>query len=213
KIDAPKATLGGLRKLLARFDQLSALSGNQKLLHNIPVAKRHQLSLEGLSLNAADMVDLEAKKRYTVTLALIERQLARVIDDLCDVFCKQMMKVQHLANEELENYLIANQDKTDEILRRFAQLDTLLQSDQPMIDQIASVRQLVTDRPDLCEFSRVHAEYGGKNECRFMWRHFKTRRVELFRILTKLRFVATSQDKSFEHALAFVVTNNRRHAD
>ena len=213
KIDAPKATLGGLRKLLARFDQLSALSGNQKLLHNIPVAKRHQLSLEGLSLNAADMVDLEAKKRYTVTLALIERQLARVIDDLCDVFCKQMMKVQHLANEELENYLIANQDKTDEILRRFAQLDTLLQSDQPMIDQIASARQLVTDRPDLCEFSRVHAEYGGKNECRFMWRHFKTRRVELFRILTKLRFVATSQDKSFEHALAFVVTNNRRHAD
>jgi len=213
KIDAPKATLGGLRKLLARFDQLSALSGTQKLLHNIPVAKRHQLSLEGLSLNAADMVDLEAKKRYTVTLALIERQLARVIDDLCDVFCKQMMKVQRLADEELENYLIANQDKTDEILRRFAQLDTLLQSDQPIIDQIASARHLVTDRPDLCEFSRVHAEYGGKNECRFMWRYFKTRRVELFRILAKLRFVATSQDKSFERALAFVVANSRRHAD
>jgi TnpA family transposase len=213
KIDAPKATLGGLRQLLARFDQLSTLSGNQKLLHNIPVVKRHQLSLEGLSLNAADMVDLEAKKRYTVTLALIERQQARVIDDLCDVFCKQMMKVQQLANEELENYLIANQDKTDEILRRFAQLDSLLQSDQPMSDQIASARHLVTDRPDLCEFSRVHAEFGGKNECRFMWRHFKTRRVELFRILTKLRFVATSQDKSFEHALAFVVANNRRHAD
>ncbi|NNM50964.1 MAG: DUF4158 domain-containing protein [Pseudomonadales bacterium] len=186
KTDAPKASLNGLRELLMRYDDLSALAGHQELLRNIPVVKRYQLSLEGLSLDATSMVDMEAKKRYTVALALIERQLARVIDDLCDVFCKQMMKVQHLADEELETYLTANQDKTDEILRRFAKLDTLLQSDQPADDQITSAKQLVTERPDLCEFSRVHAEYGGKNECRFMWQHFKTRRSELFRILTNM---------------------------
>jgi TnpA family transposase len=213
KTDAPKATLDGLRELLTRYDQLSTLAGNQQFLRNIPVVKRHQLSLEGLSLDAASMVDMEVKKRYTVALALIERQLARVIDDLCDMFCKQMMKVQHLADAELESYLTANQDKTDEILRRFAQLDTLLQSGQPVDDQISSARQLVTERPDLCEFSRVHAEFGGKNECRFMWRYFKARRGELFRILTKLRMVATSQDKSFERALAFVLANSRRHSD
>lgn len=213
KTDAPKATLDGLRELLTRYGQLSALAGNQELLRNIPVVKRQQLSLEGMSLDAASMGDMEANKRYTVALALIERQLARVIDDLCDVFCKQMMKVQHLADAELENYLAANQDKTDEILRRFAQLDTLLQSGQPVDDQIASARHLVTARPDLCEFSRVHAEFGGKNECRFMWRYFKARRGELFRILTKLPFVATSQDKSFERALAFVLANKRRQSD
>lgn len=213
KTDAPKASLNGLRELLARYDDLSTLAGHQELLRNIPVVKRHQLSLEGLSLDAASMMDMEAKKRYIVTLALIERQLARVIDDLCDVFCKQMMKVQHLADAELETYLTSNQDKTDEILRRFAKLDTLLQSDQPADEQITSAKQLVTERPDLCEFSRVHAEYGGKNECRFMWQHFKTRRSELFRILTKLRMVATSQDKSFERALAFVLANNRRNVD
>jgi len=121
--------------------------------------------------------------------------------------------VQHLADVELEQYLAANQEKTDEILRRFAQLDTLLQTDTSADEQIENVRQLVTARPDLCEFSRVHAEYGGKNECRFMWRHFKNRRGELFRILTKLTFVATSQDKSFERALAFVLANYRRHTD
>lgn len=213
KLDAPKVTIHGLRELLNRYDQLSALAGNQELLRNIPIVKRHQLSLEGLSLDAASMADMEVKKRYTVSLALIERQLARVTDDLCDMFCKQMMKVQHLADAELEQYLTANQDKTDEILRRFAQLDTLLQSDQPVGDQIAIARQLVTARPDLCEFSRVHSEFGGKNECRFMWSYFKVRRGELFRILAKLRLVATSQDKSFERALAFVLANHRRHTD
>ncbi|MBT9100267.1 DUF4158 domain-containing protein [Methylovulum psychrotolerans] len=50
KIDAPKVTQSGLRELLTRYDQLSALAGNQDLLRNIPVVKRQQLSLEGLSL-------------------------------------------------------------------------------------------------------------------------------------------------------------------
>ena len=213
KTDAPKASAKGLRELLIRYDQLIILSGNQQLLCHIPVVKRRQLSLEGLALDAASMVDMEVKKRYTVALTLIERQLARITDDLCDVFCKQMMKIQHLANAELETYLADNQDKTDEILRRFSQLDTLLHSDQAADDQIISVRKLVTERPDLCEFSRVHAEFGGKNECRFFWRYFKLRRSDLFRILEKLRLISTSQDKSFERALSFVLTNNRRHAD
>lgn len=42
-IDAPKVTQSGLRELLTRYDQLSALAGNQALLRNIPVVKRQQL--------------------------------------------------------------------------------------------------------------------------------------------------------------------------
>jgi len=114
---------------------------------------------------------------------------------------------------ELESYLTANQDKTDEILRRFAQLDTRLQSDQSLEAQSSSSRQLVTERPDLGECSRVYTEFGGKNECRFMWRYFKARRGALFRLLNQLRMVATSQDKSFALALAFVLDNSHRHAD
>ncbi|CAA9891111.1 hypothetical protein METHB2_340029 [Candidatus Methylobacter favarea] len=46
-----------------------------------------------------------------------------------------------------------------------------------------------------------------------MWRYFKVGRGELFRILAKLRWVANSQDKSFERALAFVLAYCRRHTD
>ena len=59
-------------------------------------------------------------------------------------FANKMLKVQHRAEEELEEYLCANQDKTDEILRRFAQLDTVLKSDQSLAEQIASINQLVS---------------------------------------------------------------------
>lgn len=213
KTDAPKATIEGLRELLLRYHQLSRLASHICALEGISEIKRKQLALEGMSLDATSMVNMEAKKRYAVTLSLIQRQLARITDDLCNVFCKQMIKVQHRAEEELDGYLSANQDKTDEIIRRFAQLDTVLKSDQPIEEQIANISQLVSAHQDLCEFSRVHAEHGGKNESRFMWRHFKARRTQIFRILSKLTFVATSQDQNFVQALAFVLANKHRHID
>jgi hypothetical protein len=94
--------------------------------------------------------------------------MARVTDDLCDIFCKQMRRVLHSAEEALKTYLTDNQEKTDEILRRFASLEGLLKSNHPPTEQLQGVRQTVMSRPDLCEFSRLHAEYGGKNEYRFM---------------------------------------------
>lgn len=124
-----------------------------------------------------------------------------------------MKRALHSAEDALEKYLADNQEKTDEILRRFATLDTLLNSTQSADEQLKGVRQTVTTRPDLCEFSRLHAEYGGKNECRFVWHFFKPRRAEMLRILSKLTLESTSQDASFERSLTFMLENSQRHTE
>jgi hypothetical protein len=204
KQDAAKPTIDGMRQLIERYDRLTELACHAHLLKTIPVVKINQWALEGNSLDAASMVDMAAAKRYAVVLALIRQRLARVTDDLCDVFCKQMKRVAYFAEEKLEKYLADNQEKTDEILLRFATLETLLNSKQSAAEQLKGIRQTVTARPDLCEFSRLHAEYGGKNECRFIWRFFKPRRAEMLRILRKLKLAATSQDASVERSLAFM---------
>jgi hypothetical protein len=156
------------------------------------------------------MVDMASAKRYSVALTLIRQRLAVVTDDLCNIFCKQMRRVLHNAEEALEKYLTDNQEKTDEILRRFAILETLLTSSQSVDEQLKGVRQTVTARPDLCEFSRLHTEYGGKNEFRFIWQFFKPRRTQMLRILNKLKLKSTSQDVSFERSLAFMLENCHR---
>lgn len=211
KQDAALPTIDGMRDLVARYDQLTGLSCHAGLLKPIPLVKIKQWALEGNSLDAASMMDMAAPKRHAVTLALIRQRLARVSDDLCDIFCKQMKRVEHAADEALEKYLADNQEKTDEILRRFAAMETLLNSNQPDVEQLQGIRNTVTARPDLCEFSRRHAEYGGKNQCRFFWNLFKPRRAEVLRILGKLPLVATSQDAGIEHALTFVLANRHRH--
>jgi TnpA family transposase len=211
KRDAAKPTIDGMRDMLARYDSLMALSCHTDPLKTIPLIKVKQWALEGNSLDAASMVDMAAAKRYTVALALIRQRLAIVTDDLCDIFCKQMRRVEHTAQEALEKYLKDNQEMTDEILRRFAFLETILSSGQPENEQLQSIRQAVTNRPDLCEFSRLHAEYGGKNPFRFMRHYFKPRRAALLRILSKLRWVSTSQDAGFERSLAFMLEHRQRH--
>lgn len=213
KQDPAKPTRDGMRQLVARYDQLTGMAGHTHVLKAIPRVKVRQWALEGGGLDAASMADLEPNKRYAVTLALISQRLARVTDDLCDLFCKQMRRVTRLAETALGNYLADNQEKTDEILRRYATLETLLNSDCPEAEQLQAVWHTVTARPDLCEFSRLHAEYGGKNARRFMWHFFKHRRAELLRILGKLKPVSTSQDASFERSLAFMLGLRQRHGE
>ena len=213
KQDPAKPTVYGMRDLLVRFDQLTALSCYNAVLKTIPVVKVSQWALEGNALDAASMADLAPSKRYAVTLAVIRQRLAIVTDDLCDVFCKQMNRVSRIAGEKLQKYLMDSQGKTDEILRRYALLDTLLKSTASDETQLQEVRQTLAARPDLCEFSRLHTEYGGKNECRFMKPIFANRRAELLRILSKLRFVSTSQDLSFERALTLMLAQRGRHSE
>ena len=213
KQDAARPTVDGMRELLLRHERLTGLSCHTHLLKRIPVVKTKQWALEGNSLDAASMLDMVAAKRYAVALSLIRQRLACVTDDLCDIFCKQMRRVLHCASDALEKYLADNQEKTDEILRRYATLETLLNSNQSEAEQLDGIRLTVTARPDLCEFSRLHAESGGKNECRFVWHFFKPRRTGMFQILNKLKLVTTSRDASFERSLAFMLENHHRHSE
>jgi len=57
KQDTAKPTVHGMRDLLARFDQLTALSGYNAFLKTIPVVKVSQWALEGNALDAASMAD------------------------------------------------------------------------------------------------------------------------------------------------------------
>ena len=213
KQDTARPTVYGVRELLARYDDLTDRARFSFVLAPIPVVKVAQWALEGSRLDAASMADLAPPKRYALALAVIRRRCAQVIDDLCEIFCKQMGLVGHAAEEALQQYIIDNQTKTDEIVRRFAALEAVLKSNTSAAEQLLAVQRNVTARPDLCEFSRLHAESGGRNECRFMAKFFKNRRSELLHILSRLEFVSTSQDTSFERCLALMLEQRDRRGE
>lgn len=188
KQDPARPTVYGMRHLLARFKLLTDLAGYNRALKTLPVVKISQWALEGNALDAASMADLVPARRYAIILAVSQQRLGVVTDDLCDIFCKQMNKISRAAEAELQQYLDDNQGKTDEILRRYALLNTVLHSTESADNQLKIIREIVSSRPDLYEFFRLHIEFGGKNECRFMLKAFGQRRTELLRIF--YRFAA-----------------------
>ena len=207
KADSPKPTLNCLRELLKKREQFTAVYNHTQLLKNVAYTKVEQLAIEAQSLNAAAMTEVSSTKRYVLALALIRRRFGKITDDLCDVFCKQMRKVRRKAEERLENYIKLNQDKTDEVLRRFAHISDTLEADFSEKERLKIISSVVLSRPDLTEYSRTHTEYGGKHATRFMWDFYAVRRADMFRILEELEFVSTSQDDSLLQAIEFVIAH------
>ena len=61
-----------------------------------------------------------------------------------------------------------NQAKMDKIAQRYAEFDDILDSEQSDTDQLSTIRELIKSRPDLTDYARTHAEYGGKHAERSM---------------------------------------------
>lgn len=131
-----RPTVYGMRDLLARFALLTDLADYNHAIKTIPVVKVSQWALEGNSLDAASMADLAPAKRYAITLAVIRQRLGVVTYDLCDIFCKKMNMVSRAAEAELQKYLDDNQGGTDEIPRRYALLNAVLDSAESEDNQL-----------------------------------------------------------------------------
>ena len=55
----------------------------------------------GSALNAADVGRLVKARRLALTVALLRRQAARTLDDLADMFVRQMQRMHARAKEAL----------------------------------------------------------------------------------------------------------------
>lgn len=206
KQDPVKPTIHGMREFLARFEQLSTLSGYNALIKSAPLVKISQCALEDSALDAASMADLATPKRCAVILAMLHHRPGVVTDDLCIIFWKQMSRVSHAAAQALQQYLVDNQAKTDEILRRYASLDAVLKSAKPGQGQLPDHRFAARPVRVLAVARRVRWQ---ERSC-FMALVFANSHSELLRILGALRFVPSSQDASFEHALTFMLAQRGR---
>lgn len=81
KQDLGSPTLKHLRELVAYHEWLSQLNTGDQVLKDIPVAKINQMAAEAKTLDAARMLEMEPKKRYTLATALLAIQTTKVLDD------------------------------------------------------------------------------------------------------------------------------------
>jgi hypothetical protein len=115
-----------------------------------------RFAAEAHALDAAELKDITPPKRYTLLLCLTHRDQVQARDDLVEMFCKRMARIQTRAQEALEQIRIQHRETTETLVATLA--DVLHAVEQQAMDQDSGdaelgrlVRQAVVGRGDVRE--------------------------------------------------------------
>jgi TnpA family transposase len=214
---APKRpSLSHLVDLVGHVRWLEELREPAELMAGVPPAKVRHFAAEARSLDAAEVRDITAPKRYTLLLSLISRAQVQGRDDLAEMFGKRMALFETRAKEELALIRERQRETTEMLVGAFADVLQVLDGDPSDAETGPLVKQVVAQHGDIRQLlasCEAIAAYNGDNYYPLMWRFYRSHRSTLFRLAHTLRFISTTRDTSVMQALEVVLANEDRTGD
>jgi hypothetical protein len=123
---APKRpSLSHLDSLVGHVRWLQELREPAELLAGVPPAKVRHFAAEARSLDAGELKDVNAPKRYTLLLSLLGRAQVQGRDDLAEMFGKRMALFETRAKEELALIRERQRETTEMLVGAFADAQVL----------------------------------------------------------------------------------------
>ncbi len=120
-----------------------------------------------------------------------------------------MSMIFYLAKEELDKYLKENQDKTDEIMKKFITVEDVVKDGLTNVEKVDLISNIYQENVSLSTYARTHCEHGGKQHVRFMAKFFKKKRKLIFRILESIKLFSATQDEGVTRSLEFMLAHKR----
>ena len=205
KTEPKRPTRNNIKEHVAYFEWLSKYTVDTKALDKIPDVKVKQFSAEAKSLNASQMKELKAYKKYAVAVALVHVQLAKALDDLADILIKSVTKIHNKAQEALTELQEKNQDRTDQLIATLHQILVSRQEGETEIERDKSIQKVIGNREaQLIKDCEEHAIYAGKNYFPLLWQFHVSYRQVLLDILKILNVKTTTMDRVLIEAVNFI---------
>jgi TnpA family transposase len=204
KLLPKRPTLTHLQDWLDHLAWLLSLGEVETPLVDLPPIKRKHFAAEARALDAAEMKDFTAPKRYALILCLIQRMRTQTRDQLAEMFIKRMSTLRQHAKDELVRLRVQHQEKTVQLVSLLADVVTVCEQPSPDDEIGRRVKDLVTERgtpAQLREDCEAIAAYNSDNYHPLLWRYYRSHRRTLFRLLHALTFASTTQDQSLMMAL------------
>jgi hypothetical protein len=108
--------------------------------------KRSTVPLDLTSLN-----DMPERKRLTLAGALILKQVARALDDVTDMFIRQVNKMHHKAEEALMQYQVAHADRTDALIAVLREITLAYKAEGSREERLALIETLLEKDAVRCQ--------------------------------------------------------------
>jgi len=143
KRDPGKPTITHLKKLVERLRWLATLQLGTTALKQLPEVKRKHFAAEAKTLDAPYMKQMSALKRYTLAVALLAAQYAQTLDDLADMFIRQMQQMHSRGKQALAALRQNTQARTDELIATLRAVVVAFQSDGEIAQRFAAIETVL----------------------------------------------------------------------
>jgi len=180
KQEPKKVTTKNMREFINHLRWLISLNDGRDLRDFIPEAKQKRFASEALSLNVAQMKEMEEKKRFILAVALIHTQTASAIDDLTEMFLRSVAKIHNRGKEALDEYHKSHREKTENLIEILSKMIGVLDASVPAVKQIEAITNIVGNNPEkIAEECEAYLGYAGNNYLPFLPKFYKNQRSNL----------------------------------
>lgn len=206
KQEPGRPMLSHLQELVERLQWLFKLQVGQAAISEIPQVKVRHFAAEAQTLNATQMRELEADKRYTLAVALLRVQYARTLDDIAEMYIKRMGQLHYRAKEALADYRIETQQKTDELITTLRDVVMAYRGEGDIQQRWEVIESLIGNdhSEQIIKSCEAHLAYVGNNYLPFLKDSFRSHRATLFRFLDVVPLRSSTQDVSLLKAIQFI---------
>jgi TnpA family transposase len=208
KQDPGKPSVTHLVGLVNQLEWLKPLQLGTALLNHWPDAKLKHFAEEALQLDASRMKQLERHKRHTLAAILLKRQYAQTLDDLSEMFIRQIQQLHQKGKEALVAYRMESQSTTDGLITTLRDLMLAFKREGSTTEKFEAIAQVIGDRAQtIVEQCEALLNYTGHNYYSFLQDFYKGQRAGLFRLLEGLPIYSSTQEQSFMASIQFLRTH------
>ncbi|MBF0307361.1 MAG: DUF4158 domain-containing protein, partial [Alphaproteobacteria bacterium] len=208
KTEPKRPTPRHMRDFLLHLDWLRDQGDGTAVFTSLPAAKVRSFATEARALTANVLAEMVETKRLTLMAALVQSQIARTFDDLADMFIRQVQRTHARAKEALAAQQLQQYEHAEALVALLRDTVLACRAEEPPEQRLAAVEALLLpDAETILERCAAHAATTEHGHIPFLVRFARGQRRMFLRFLATVPLVTTSQDRSLEQAIPFVLAH------
>lgn len=208
KQPAKNPTVKHMREAVAQLKWLQQQDLPSSIFADVPAVKLEQFAAEARSLDLYDLNRLRWSKRYALAAIVVRQHVAKAVDELTEMFLRQMHKLHTRGEEALDTYRKQHAERTDALIARLHKITQIVTLPGTADARLAQIQAALQPDPLLVlEQCTEHQAYAGNNYYPFLRRYYRSQRALFFHLLQHVTLFSTSQDRTVEEAIAALRTH------
>ena len=186
------------------------------IFNGVRETKIRHFASQAMVYDVAELKECSPAKRYALMLALMYRMRVRARDHLAEMFIRRMATIHKRARDELIQTQQRQREQAEHLVATLKGVLDILAQEPGDLEAGHLIREYVGKYGSIESLSQTCAEVqavSGDNYLPMLWRHFRSHRSLMFKLVELLKIEPTTQDRSLMDALATVTENEAYHRE